>query len=69
MSDTSEDLVQRVARAILEADPTCNYDKCRERVEADIARGSNLERGWWEHLHDQARAAIAAVRKKQEADT
>lgn len=62
MSDVSDDLVQRVARAILESDATCNYDKCKDRVEKDVARGSNLELGWWEHLHDQARAAIAVVR-------
>lgn len=69
-NNASGDLVERVARAILEEDPTCDYDKCKERIEKNIARSSDLERGWWEHLHDQARAAIAVVRASPpEAET
>lgn len=54
-----ETLTQRVARAILEVDPTCDYDKCRERIEKRLDGG--LSDRWWEALHRQADAAIAVV--------
>lgn len=69
MNNTSDNLVQRVARAILEADPTYNYDKVKKRVEDDVARGRDLELEWWDHLHDQARAAIVAAQAWQPIET
>lgn len=52
------DVRERVARAILETDPTCSYDACREKYER-MHEGS-VERNWWDHLHEQADAALSA---------
>lgn len=60
MTDLPDEIVERVARAILETDPTCNYDKCKERIEKAISAGDTLEENWWLALHKQARAALQA---------
>jgi hypothetical protein len=53
------DMRERVARAILETDPTCDYDGCKKRVESGVFGQS--DRDWWENtLHGQADAALLA---------
>lgn len=65
------DIREKVARAILETDPTCDYDGCKKRVESGVLGPS--DRDWWENtLHAQADNAIRAcgyaeMRKAMEA--
>lgn len=51
-------LVEAVARAILETDPTCDFDACKVRVETNP---HSNDAGWWASLHRQARNALAAI--------
>lgn len=60
----SETLRERVARAILETDPTCDYDACKARV---LNAKDSLDENWWAALHRQADRAIAEVRKDSAA--
>lgn len=53
------DIREKVARAILETDPTCDYDGCKKRVESGVLGPS--DRDWWENtLHAQADNALLA---------
>lgn len=53
------DIREKVARAILETDPTCDYDGCKKRVESGVLGKS--DRDWWENtLHAQADNALLA---------
>jgi len=79
MSDN--DLIALVAKAILETDPTCDYEACKQRVESrslmlgsmldDLSLRSDIDKNWWNDLHHKAERAIATVRGfdgKQEED-
>ena len=55
----SDDLIEKIARAILETDPTCDYDACRHNY-AHLPDG-HLQKNWWESLHKSARAALSAI--------
>jgi len=62
----SDELVEKVARAILETDPTCNYAACKEKYGNESRKSYD---DWWESLHDQARNAIAAAFEWQPIET
>lgn len=55
-------LVRAVAKAILETDPTCDYEICEARQKAG-GREADFNREWWESLHEQAIRAIETVRE------
>lgn len=63
----SDDLIEKIARAILETDPTCDYDACRHNY-AYLPDG-HLQKNWWESLHKSARAALSVMSKWQPIDT
>lgn len=52
-------LRERVAKAILETDPSCDYEACRRRV---LENPYPSDAQWWDTLHRQADNAITQVR-------
>lgn len=60
---STDAVVEKVARAIMETDPTCNYDACKARVERQNLESYSCpsDRNWWATLHEQARNAVTAT--------
>lgn len=56
---TDDEIREKVARAILETDPTCNYEACKKRQEAG-GLDAKFNANWWEDLHEKADAALTA---------
>lgn len=55
-------LVRAVAKAILETDPTCDYDVCEKRQQAG-GLDAHFHEDWWASLHEKAIRAIEIVRE------